>query len=107
ADHLELDEIGPERLARELRRQHSILCGRAAGGVRQYLVTRAVDVVDQGLPRRIVQMNPANRDGDEFGPTRLVGALHDLERRVLARSDEQARMKFVRADLEGRVGGGG
>ena len=52
ADHFELDQVGLEQLARELRRQHCVLGRVTAGGIRKNRIALAIDVVEQRLALR-------------------------------------------------------
>ena len=51
ADHLELDPVGLERLARELRGEHGVARREAAGRVGQQVDARVVEHVDERAAR--------------------------------------------------------
>ena len=84
ADHLELDPVGLERLARELRGHDRVARGEAAGGVRQHAARRSLEHVDQrvracgsirrsatvtiSVPRRL------DRVGERLQPREAAGA---------------------------------
>ena len=65
ADHLELDPVGLERLARELRGDDRVAGGVAAGGVREHLDAGAVEHVEDRAARGRVE--PAQRDRAQLG----------------------------------------
>src|SRR5260221_231587 len=74
------------------------LVGRvAAGRVGQERVAAAVDRVEHvGLARR--QVDAAERDRDDLGARAQDGLAAELDRRVLARAHEEARLEALAAD---------
>ena len=100
ADDLELDQVGLQQLARQLRGQHGVLGRVAAGGVRQNRVALAIDVVEHRSPLPIVEVDAADRDRHHRGAAGLVRRLHDLHRRILSGADDQARAQLERADAK-------
>ena len=105
AEDLQLDERRVEQLAREARRAHRGLDVVAPGRVREDVVARAIDVVEERLALGRVQVHAPDRDRHHLGAADLQRARGLLERRVLARADEQPRTQLdVVADAEGPVG---
>src|SRR5207302_10945800 len=52
------------------------------------------------------QADPAESHRDDLGPRSLVRLLHDVDRRVLSRSDDQSRREFLAPDDQIRVAHG-
>src|SRR5205807_10483271 len=94
ADHLELDEVGAERLAGETRRAARVVRGRAARGVRQESVLALQALEDLGA-RLIAELDAADRDRDELAARRREGAVHEVERGELPRAEEDPRLEDV------------
>ena len=69
ADDLELDPVGLERLAGELRGEDRVARGVAAGGVGQQLRRRASSRTSTSEPRA-AGVDPPQRDGDHLGAAR-------------------------------------
>ena len=96
ADHLELDPARLERLAGELRGEHRVARGEAAGGVRQQRDARAVEHVDDRAA--LGRVDAAQRDGDELGRARLDRRGEHVERAEAARAEQQPRAELAVAD---------
>ncbi len=99
ADDLELDEVGLQGLPRQLRRQHGVFGGEAAGGVGQQRDPQAPQVGEHAFARRL-QLHAADGDGDEVGPGRGYGGFALLEAGDLAGAHDQARGEGVGPDGE-------
>ena len=90
ADHLELDPVGLERLARHARRQHGVVRRVAAGGVRQQEQPELVEHLDhraRARPRR----RAAARRSTISAPDAAIASLHHVEAAEPAGADDQAR----------------
>ena len=91
ADHLELDPVGLEGLARELRGGHRVAGGEAAGGVGQQHAPGAVEHVDERAARR--RVDPPQRDRGHLGPGRRHGLGERVEVAEAAGAHDQAGLE--------------
>jgi len=80
-DHLEFDPVGVERLAGQLRGEHRLGGPAAAGSVGQRHDAEPVQQIEQ--TRSTLRIDPAYRDGGQFGARRDERI---LEHRQVART---------------------
>ena len=102
ADDLELDPVGLERLAGQLRGEHGVAGRVAAGGVGQQLDAAVLEHVDERAARR--RVDAPQGDGDELGTRGADGLGQRLQAREAAGAEDQARAQRAPGDLERRVG---
>ena len=98
ADHLELDPVGLQRLARELRGQHGVARGEAAGGVGQHVDALGLDDLQQRALRG--RVDAAHRDGHELALAGVDGVAERLQAREAAGAEQQARAQLAAGDDE-------
>ena len=100
ADHLELDPVGLERLARELGGEDGVARREAAGRVGQQAHAGVVEHVDDRAARAGV--DAPQRDGHELGARGLDRGRQRLERAEAAGAEQQPRAQLGAGD--GRAG---
>src|SRR5256884_511457 len=103
ADYLELDELVEPRLAGEARVADGILGGVAPCGVGEQEVPLRVEVVEDALLLRAVQVHSPHRHGDDLGAGRFDRAGHRVVAAVLPRAHHEARVERTPADGERHV----
>src|SRR6059058_3110827 len=103
ADHLEVDELVEPRLAGEARVADGILGGVASRGVREQEVPLCVEVIEDALFLRAVQVHASDRHGDDLGAGRVDRPGHGLVVPVLPRAHHEARVERAPADRERNV----
>jgi hypothetical protein len=100
-DHLQLDPVAEAGLAPEAGGPHRLVGRVARGGVGQDEEPLRVDVVEEVLGAAGLQVHAADGHRHHLGPGRLVSVLHDLEARVLAGADDEARSELTSGEDEG------
>ncbi len=98
ADHLELHQVGLERLSRELRGEDGIARGEAAGGVRQQLDSRLGEHIHERAARG--RIDPAQRDRHELRAAARDRLGHQLQRGKAARAEQETRGERAPGDHE-------
>ena len=88
ADHLELDPVGLERLAGELRREDRILRGVAAGRVRQQMHPAFEQLAEALVVAR--ETDAAHRRGCHLSAARRERIEHHLAVGITCRPEKQA-----------------
>ena len=91
ADHLELDPVRAEQLARHLRGGDRLLGRAAAGRVGHDAQAERLDQLEEALARSGPGALAAYGDGHDRGARGLDGARHHLRRGIAGRADEQPR----------------
>ena len=99
----ELDPGRAGNLAGEARRENGFVSGLAAGGVRQDGVFVPVEVVEDVLFGRIVEVEATNGNGDDFRAGRLNRRDHFFHAAVASGADHQAGLELLASDDKGVV----
>jgi hypothetical protein len=97
ADDLQLHPVAHARRPAQPRVADRLLGRVAAGRVRQQEEPLRVEVVEDALLLRAVQVHAPHGDRHHLGARRLDGAHHLLVRAVLARADDQPRAELAPA----------
>src|SRR5207302_2408969 len=98
ADHLELDPVCVEGLARELGGEDRVAGGEAACGVREQRAACLLQYLDNRAARR--RVHAAQRHRRELGARRRQRLGHRLEAAEAAGAEDEARAELAPGDRE-------
>ena len=99
-DYLEFHQVGLAYFPAQTGDEEGLFDGGATGGVGEYLVLVPVDVVQQRLFGGVVQVEPADGDGDHLHAGGFDGFDHLFHSPVSAGAEDETRLECSSRDYQ-------